>query len=292
MQVSIITINFRKPLLTIACIESMYESYKPLFEKGEFELLIVDNFSGDDSVEILEKEIKKKQYKNVHLLVHKENNGFGGGNNFGATHAKGDILLFLNNDTVVGKGLDEMFSYLQQHPEIGVLGGVLKNSNGTIQSSYGKFYNVAQVILLLLGFERLERRAKQQIAERVDWVKGACFMITKALFEKLHGFDENIFMYTEDMELCYRVMQSGKEVWTYPQVDIVHKDQGSSSRSFAIIHIYQGILYFYKKHRSGIEYFLVKLLLQSKAILLVLYGRLTKNEYLSSTYEKALNVLG
>lgn len=293
MELSIITINFRKPLLTIACIESVYKTYRNLFEKGVYELLIVDNLSGDESVSLLKKEIEKKQYKNVHLLPHTENNGFGGGNNYGEQHAKGKYVLFLNSDTVVGKGLDAMLSFLQDKPKIGVLGGMLKNFDGSEQSSLGKFYFLPHVFLLLLGMQRFEFIDKNPSqAQKVDWVKGACFMMQKDFFEKLHGFDEKIFMYTEDMELCYRVEKAEREVWFYPDVEILHKDQGSSSRSFAIISIYAGIMYFYKKHRNVLEQTVVKLLLQSKAILLVLYGKLTKSEYLVTTYEKALSVLG
>ena len=79
MKLSIITINFKKPFLTTSCIASVYTTYKTFFEKNAFELLIVDNFSQDESVAILEKEIKKQKYKNIHVLSHKENNGFGGG---------------------------------------------------------------------------------------------------------------------------------------------------------------------------------------------------------------------
>lgn len=292
MQLSIITINFRKPQLTVACMESVYRAYKEFFEKGEFELLIVDNLSGDDSLTILEKEIKKKGYKNVFLLPHEENNGFGGGNNFGVKHAKGEYVLFLNSDTIVEKGLDGMLSFIEGNAAIGVVGGMLKNFDGSQQSSLGKFYFLPQVFLLLLGMQRFEFIDKNpSTTQRVDWVKGACLMMKKDFFEKLHGFDENIFMYTEDMELCYRVMRAGKEIWFYPNVEILHKDQGSSSRSFAIVHIYEGVMYFYKKHRSFPERAVVKLLLQTKATILVLYGKLAKSEYLVTTYEKALRTL-
>lgn len=115
-------------------------------------------------------------------------------------------------------------------------------------------------------------------------------MIRKELFIKLHGFDEKIFMYMEDMELCYRVKKMGKDVSFYPQIDIIHADQGSSSRSFAVVHIYSGILYFYKKHKTYMEYLLVKLLLQSKALFLILYGKLVGSAYLVATYEKALSI--
>ena len=292
MQLSIITINYKKPELTIACLTSLYSQYKEQFEKNIFELLIVDNYSEDNSVETLEKEIKKQKYKNVSVLAHSENNGFGGGNNFGARSAKGDVLLFLNNDTVVGKGLTDMLVFLLDNEHIGVLGGILKNTDGTMQVSYDSFYSLPKVLLLLLGTQRLEKMYKNEnMPKKVDWVKGACLMMRKELFNTLGGFDEGIFMYTEDMELCYRIYKLGKQIWVYPDVAILHKDQGSSDRTFAIVQIYQGIMYFYKKHRSWIEQQVVKLLLQTKAVLLVLLGKLTKNDYLIMTYEKALSTL-
>ncbi len=290
MQLSIITINFKKPELTIACLTSLYSSYTQQFEKNLFEFLIVDNNSEDSSVEILEKEIKKKKYKNVTVLSNEKNSGFGGGNNFGAIHAKGDTLLFLNNDTVVGKGVGNMLTFLLDNPHIGVLGGILKNTNGTSQHSFDTFYSLPRVLLLLLGMQRFQFQNVVR-PQRVDWVKGACLMIGKDLFTSIGRFDEEIFMYTEDMELCYRASKIGKDVWVFPDIDIHHRDQGSSNRTFAIVNIYKGILYFYKKHRSLLEYSLVKLLLQSKAQILILLGKLIKNDYLTSTYEKALNTL-
>lgn len=291
MHLSIITINFKKPLLTIACIASVYATYQTFFEKNEFELLIVDNFSQDDSVAVLEKEIKKQKYRNVSVLAHKENNGFGGGNNFGVQHAQGEYLLFLNNDTIVGKGIDTMLSFLSEHPEIGIVGGPLQNPHDGQQSSAGKFYSVWRVILLLLGLQRFGLDASPIKLAKVDWVKGALLMMRKAFFEKLGGFDEKIFMYTEDMELCFRATKMGKSVWFYPDVQVVHEDQGSSNRTFAIVHIYQGIIYFYQKHQSAFALGVVKLLLQIKAVVLVSLGKVIKNSYLVSTYEKALNVI-
>lgn len=292
MKLSIITINFRKPSLTIACLKSVYASYRKFFEKNTFEFLIVDNFSEDNSIEIIEEEIKKKQYKNVSLLSHKENNGFGGGNNFGSKKAKGEYILFLNNDTTVsGDGIEKMVEFLDTNPKAGILGGELYNENGTPQVSTGTFYSLVPVLLLLLGFQRfgIIDKTPREITQ-VDWVKGAFMTIRKNVFEDLHGFDEHIFMYTEDMELCFRAKEKGYEVYFYPTKGIIHKDQGSSTRSFAIVNIYQNLLYFYQKHKSLTEYSLVKLLLQSKALLLILYGKLTKNTYFTQTYEKALKV--
>lgn len=291
MKLSIISLNFRKPELTLALMESLYMVYKKHFDQKEWEYIVVDNHSEDDSPKILKKAVEK--YVGFSFVQNPENNGFGAGNNLGVMHAKGEYILFLNNDTIVReKGIEEMFSYLQLHPEIAILGGELHNTDGTPQSSSGKFYTLGSLILLLLGMQRFGAIDKNPTGiTKVDWVKGALLMIKKSVFEKLGRFDEKIFMYTEDMELCYRANKRGYSSYFFPTDGIFHKDQGSSNRTFAIVNIYKNLLYFYKKHRPFWEYMLVKLLLQTKAILLILYGKLFKKEYFVDTYEKALAVV-
>ena len=290
MFISIVTLNFKKSELTIACMNSLYEQFNKEFENGTIELIIVDNASGDNSVEVLNNEIKKKHYKSMQLIPNKNNSGFGAGCNFGAAKAKGEYILFLNNDTLVkDKGLLEMGVYMDKHAEIAILGGQLRNFDGTLQPSAGNFYTLKNVLLLLIGMQRygLLDRSPKRITQ-VDWVKGGLLLIRKEVLKKLQGFDEKIFMYTEDMELCYRARLLGYKIYFYPYVLVLHADQGSSSRTFAIINIYKNLLYFYKKHRSRSEYQLLKSILRYKAITLIGIGKIFHNSYLTDTYGKAL----
>ena len=290
MLLSIITLNYKKPDITLACLESLYAQFGEEFKKAEMEVIVVDNDSQDDSIEKLQNAIQKDGYKNVQLIANNENGGFAKGNNRGAKLAKGDFLLFLNNDTLVkDRGLLEMAEYLKQHKDITILGGQLRNSDGTLQASSGKFYTLFNVFLLLLGMQKfgLLDKSPDEIDE-VDWVKGGLLMIQKDDFETLQGFDEKIFMYTEDMELCYRAKQRGKKIQFYPNVKVIHAEHGSANRSFAIVHIYKGLLYFYKKHRSGLEYFVLRILLQAKATVAILMGSITGNSTLVKTYKEAI----
>src|SRR5205807_1922254 len=123
---------------------------------------------------------------------------------------------------------------------------------------------------------------------KVDWVKGALLMIRRDVFEKLGGFDEKIFMYMEDMELCYRAHLAGYTISFYPDVDIRHKDQGSSNRTFAIVNIYKSLLYFYSKHKSKKEYDLLKALLLLKGYIAIMIGLLIGNKNLMERYQKAM----
>lgn len=292
MILSIVTLNYKKKDLTATCIDSLHKQYAQQIANNELEILVVDNASGDDSVPYLKDFVKNNKYKNTHIIAHTENAGFGKGCNIGARASKGNYLLFLNNDTLVkDSGLWDMVEYLNEHQEVSILGGQLTNSDGTLQSSAGKFYTLGNAFLLLLGFQKygILDISPHEIS-RVDWVKGALLMIRSQVFRKLGGFDENIFMYTEDMELCYRAKLAGYAVYFYPQIKVEHIDQGSSNRTFAIINIYKNLLYFYKKHRSKNEYRILKMMLRAKALTLIQVGKLTKNEYLTHTYEEALKV--
>ncbi len=284
--------NYKKPALTLACVASLHEQFGKEFEKNEMELIIVDNDSRDSSVEKLRESVRKNLYKSTHIIANKENGGFGKGNNVGVETAKGKYLLFLNNDTVVkDKGILDMASYLEDHEHVAILGGQLRNVDNTPQPSIGKFYTLYNAFLLLLGMQKfgLLDKSPVEIAE-VDWVKGGLLMIRAEIFRKLSGFDENIFMYTEDMELCYRATKAGYKVMFYPKVTVVHEEHGSGNRSFAIINIYKGLRYFYKKHKSLAEFQLLSIMLYMKAWIAIGIGTLTGNSNLVKTYREAIKL--
>ncbi|HUQ85026.1 MAG TPA: glycosyltransferase family 2 protein [Candidatus Limnocylindrales bacterium] len=290
MMLSIISINYKKSHLTINCIDSLYKLYNDDFEKNKFELIIVENGSEDDSLDFINIKIAKDSIKNIKVINNKKNEGFAKGCNIGAKEAKGKYLLFLNNDTtVMDKGIVRMVEYMDKNIDVSILGGQLTNVNGEKQSSAGKFYTLFNTFLLLLGMQKfgLIDKSFNKVTE-VDWVKGAMFMMRKDVFDKLSGFDEKIFMYIEDMELCYRAKKAGFRTFFYPDVSVIHQDQGSSSRSFAVANIYKGLLYFYKKHRSNMEYILVKAMLYVKAYVAITIGYITRNKYLTTTFRQAI----
>ena len=293
MLLSIITLNYKKSELTIRLLASINKMFRQELIDDELEVIIVDNKSPDNSVKIIQVAISHNKYKNMTLYQNKENAGFGRGNNYGAKKAKGKYFLFLNNDTMVkDRGIFEMAQYLEKHKEIAILGGQLRNFDGSLQPSSGKFYTPLNLTLLLMGAQKvgLLDKSPKKISE-VQWVKGAVFMIRKEVFEKLGGFDPNIFMYTEDMELCYRAKLAGYKIYFYPYTQVFHIDQGSSNKTFAILNVYKNMLYFYRKHRTKAEYIYVKWLLNAKAQFSLFIGRCINNQYLISTYGQAINTV-
>lgn len=294
MKLSIVTLNFKKKDLTLECVTSVYKQYQKQFERNEFEVIIVDNFSEDGSVEFLTKAIEKNKYKNVYLYANKENAGFSKGCNFGEQYAKGEYVLFLNNDTqVLGEGFVGMTEFLDSRPHIGILGGRMENEDRTPQPSAGKFYTFFNAVIMILGLQRLGLLySSPTTIKKVDWVSGGCMMVREKVFEKLGGFDNEVFMYFEDVDLCFRARKEGFLTYFYPNVTTIHVGQGSSSRTFAIVNIYRGLIYFYKKHMPNWQTNMIKLLLNLKAHILIQMGKILKNAYLTSTYEEALTILG
>lgn len=232
------------------------------------------------------------QYKNVTVIENAENLGFGKGCNEGEKKTKGKYVLFLNSDTIaLNKGFIEMADFLQKHQEAAVIGGKMKNPNGSTQLSAWKFYTLWNLLFVLLGFERfgLHRVDTSDIA-RVDWVTGGCMMVNKAIFEKLGGFDKEIFMYIEDMEYCFRAKKRGYLTYFFPFTDIIHTSHASSNKEFAVINIYKNILYFYKKHFPYWQYIVARFLLRIKAQALFIIGKASGNSYFINTYGKIIAI--
>jgi len=292
MKLSIVILSYNTKDLTLNCLKSVVSEYKKEMEKKELEIIVVDNDSHDDSITSIKRYVSNIKYDGIiQTIQNKENVGFGRGCNIGAKAAKGKCILFLNSDTrVLDKGFMSMAGFLEENSGVGVLGGRITNDDGSVQKSCGKFYNLFNLLIMLFGFERFGfLRSSPNRIQKVDWVSGACLMVRSDIFRKLTGFDETFFMYIEDMEICFRAKKLGFLTYFYPNLTLRHKSLGSSNRTFAIINIYKGILYFYTKHKTRFEYLIVKTLLIFKAEILILIGFLTFNPELRNRYKKAIS---
>ena len=182
----------------------------------------------DDSVDMV-----RRDFPGCTLIASKENLGFGRGNNLGAARSTAPILLFLNPDTRVTDGaLAELLFFMNEHPQYGAAGGRICDGDGEQELSAGTWPTLLSLILdrILVRFPslcgRLEHLAHHyrdyEKQREVGWVTGAYLCIRRDLFEQLSGFDPDIFMYYEDVELCYRVWASGSRVCYFPGASIIH----------------------------------------------------------------------
>lgn len=277
-EVSIIILTYNSAHFIGELIKSLHEFGK------DSEIIIVDNDSKDDTVKIA------KKFEEVNIFETGKNLGFAKGINYGAQRAKGELFLFINPDAVFKKGkLADMVSVLKENENAAIVGGKLIGRSGKPEKSAGKFFNLFETIMMVLGLdEKIGVRFSPNSLSKVDFVSGGFMMVRANVFKRLNGFDENFFMYVEDMELCYRVRKFGFDTFFTPDVVIAHAGQGSSNRTFAIINIYKGLLYFFKKHKNVLEYWIIKIALNLKAVSVYFLGVVTNNSYYKETYRKAL----
>lgn len=258
------------------------------------EVIVVDNGSKDDSVEMVKKLIKEN--KVIKLIENQKNLGFARGNNVGIKAAQGKYILLLNSDTLLkDNAFCPMINFMEKNPEVSVLGPRLLNQDGTWQASAGRFPTLPVVGIMLFkehfGGSQYVRTSPLKTCE-VDWVMGAALMTKRATFEKIGFLDENMFMYMEEVEWCYRVKKAGEKIFFSPKAEIIHLGQASSptGRKDPILNIYKGLIYFYKKHQSPLKLAILRFLLKLKAGGAFLFGYLTGNHYLKETYGEAFKI--
>lgn len=297
IDLSIIIPEYNTKNLLNNCLYSIYEQTKNI----AFEVIVVDNASQDNSASMI-----KTKYPQVKLIANSMNVGFGKANNQALKMSKGKFILFLNSDTVIlDKAIEKALAFIDQNKEIDILGCKLIYPNGLIQPSGGFFPKLRQVFCWMFSLDNLALVSKiikpyqqtrtdfyQQLQE-CDWVTGAFLLLKKKVVDKIGGFDEKFFMYSEEIDFCYRAKKAGFRVWFYPEAKIIHQKGKSSPDGFAtaVLGEYQGIQKFYQKYKPGWEQPILKILLKIGAILrIVFFGILKGDTRIKKIYEKAFRL--
>lgn len=270
MDISIIIPSFNTRRLLKKCLLSIYKSLERSYIK--YEIIVVDNASTDGSFEMV-----KDKFPKVNIIKNKNNIGYGKANNQAEKLANGKYILFLNSDIKAQDiAIEKLYKFISKNSEVKIAGGKLLNPDKTSQPSCGPFYSlpVAFAVLFLRGDKfRLTRYSPNKV-KVVDWLSGACIMMEKKVFEKVGKFDESIFMYMEEVEFLYRAKKLGYNAYFYPEARFVHFGAASSKgKQQPIINIFQGLVYFYKEHKSGAELFILQLMLLTKAIIGIAVGK-------------------
>jgi len=267
MDVSIILVNYNTKQLTLDCIDTIYKYTEGL----SFEIIIVDNHSSDGSIEVLSHD------ERVRFFDSGDNLGFGLANNLGVEKATGKYVFLLNTDTLLTYNVIKvLYDYMESHQLVGVVGVGLLDAEGNNNAAYVKFPSVCHTFRLCLQyFERhcgLKSKSKQlEIFGNevdVDGVTGADMFVRKELFDEAGGFDKDIFMYGEEVELQYRIAELRYRRVLLPGEHIIHLEGGSSPSErknrlsfFVLYSMLRGKCIFYRKHKNAV-YRLVALLLE------------------------------
>jgi GT2 family glycosyltransferase len=220
---------------------------------------VVDNNSMDGSVEKI-----KKEFPNVVLFENKINTGFSKAANQGAENSKGKYLMFLNPDTLFTEdSISKIYNAALLKKNLGALGPTLVDQNGSKQQSTWKKPTLLNTFLSLtyldfLNYQKNYKNKKFNKISKVDNISGAAIFIPKNIFNKLEGFNENLF-WMEDIDLCIRLNQKGYFVYYYTETKIIHFIGKSASKNYkvSISNQLKSKIKYFRIHHSKIDRFLV-----------------------------------
>ena len=251
MKLSVVIVNYNvRPYLT-ACLDSVQRALEGI----ESEVFVVDNHSDDDSVEVI-----SRDYAWVHLINNRENLGFSKANNIAIRQAQGEYILLLNPDTVVAEEtLKGVIDFMDQHPKAGGAGVRMHNADGTLAPESRRAIPTPFVAARkMLGFTKRYYMSylSWDAPAQIEVVSGAFMLLRHKAIYEVGMLDEDFFMYGEDIDLSYRLLQGGWQNWYLPY-DIVHyKGQSTSKSDFRYVHVfYQAMLIFFHKHYSHLSFF-------------------------------------
>lgn len=217
--ISILTVVFNKVEYTRKCLETLYKNTDASLN---FEVVVVDNASFDGTAQFLKQ--ASSRYPNLRVVQNDENLGFVGGNNVGATHARGRYLCFLNNDTEVGRGwLEPVIQALDGDPSVGAVGSKLVYPDGQLQEAGGIIFSDASGV----NYGRFDHPAHPEynFVREADYCSGAALTVRTELFRALGGFDERYApAYFEDADLCFGIREQGYRVIYHHESEVVHHE--------------------------------------------------------------------
>ncbi len=258
MDLSIIIVNWNSADYVKNCLTSLRANAKGV----DYETIVVDNGSFDSCGRMI-----ADLFPGVIFLQSSENMGFARANNFGAERAKGRHLLFLNPDTeITGNAVGEMLTVIGRQPRAGVIGCKLLNTDLTVQTScIQPFPSILNQVLDADILQRLFPRMSlwgtaplvmdQKESAKVEVVSGACMMIKSTVFREIAGFSPEYFMYTEDIDLCYKARRAGYVNYYTGSVSVIHHGGGSSQNQkenfHANVQMRESISKFLRKTRGA-----------------------------------------
>ena len=305
MKLSVIIVNYNVKYYLDQCIRSVLHAFEVMQgsanletgadsseENGIAELIVVDNHSADGSVDYLEQRYPQEQYPMVRFVESSHNLGFARANNIAIRQSRGEYVLLLNPDTIVGEDvLKKCVDFMDVHENAGAVGVRMLNATGKRAMESRRGLPTPMVSFFkMLGFcnrwphHRLFGKYYMGYLpwdepSQIEVVSGAYCMLRRKALDEVGLLDEDFFMYGEDIDLSYRVLKGGYHNYYLP-VDILHyKGESTQKSSFRYVHVfYEAMLIFFRKHYSGMTFLLslpIKTAIYAKA-LMALVGMLSE----------------
>ena len=292
MKVLVSLINYNSLDFILSCLEDIFAQET----NHSFKVVVFDNDSPDKSADEI-----KSRFPKIHLIKNDKNLGFGKAHNLVAKEfiQDFDAMLSVNPDVSFEKDtFEKMFNSFNEEKKTGVLSGKIYKPNHSLDSNGGDYpFGLALFNWLFnlefLGFKTNFHRSESEYFEKkheVDWVGGTFLLVSKELIEENGLFNEDYFMYFEDVELSYRAKQKGYAVILDPQFAVTHHSGGSSDnpRYFQWSNEYKNLLLFYRNNFGFLSSLFVKILVYISIVLrIVAFGLLGKTKT-AQTYLKVL----
>jgi len=281
IQLSVILVNYNTKDFTKNCITSIGQNIAGI----SYEIIVVDNNSADNSVEFLNKLFGNK----VQVIPCQHNYGFAIANNIGVVKSRGEFVLFLNTDAIISNDIiNKLVSYLVNNPEVSAASCRLLNSDGSIQLNNYKMWSLSLELMrrskikLLIGdkvqdlalkalralslkdnniFTYLNSSNQQIATVEVNNISGACFLVRREILDSVGCFDENYFLYYEDVDLCKKIIGDGGKIVLLPDLGVVHLVGASDpNKQFGFVQLEElkSCFYYFQKHHGRISNAILK----------------------------------
>ena len=290
LKLSVIIVNYNVKYYLDQCIRSVLRAFEEMNTPAE--IIVVDNHSADGSVDYLEQRYPQKLFPMVRFVRSAHNLGFARANNIAIRQSRGEYVLLLNPDTIVGEdALKASVDFMDAHEDAGAVGVRMLGAQGrrALESRRGLPTPMVS-FFKMLGFcnrwphHRLFGKYYMGYLpwdepSQIEVVSGAYCMLRRKALDEVGLLDEDFFMYGEDIDLSYRVLKGGYHNYYLP-VDILHyKGESTQKSSFRYVHVfYEAMLIFFRKHYSGMTFLLslpIKTAIYAKA-LMALVGMLSE----------------
>lgn len=290
LKLSVIIVNYNVKYYLDQCIRSVLRAFVLMHTPAE--IIVVDNHSADGSVDYLEKRYPQMLYPMVRFVRSAHNLGFARANNIAIRQSRGEYVLLLNPDTIVGEDtLKASVDFMDAHEDAGAVGVRMLGAQGRRAMESRRGLPTPMVSFFkMLGFcnrwphHRLFGKYYMGYLPwdepcQIEVVSGAYCMLRRKALDEVGLLDEDFFMYGEDIDLSYRVLKGGYHNYYLP-VDILHyKGESTQKSSFRYVHVfYEAMLIFFRKHYSGMTFLLslpIKTAIYAKA-LMALVGMLSE----------------
>lgn len=280
MDLSIIIVNWNTRDLLAQCLQSITD-YALTDESFAIETVVVDNASADDSIVIVQ-----QRFPWVKLIENQENVGFARANNQAIRQSQGRFILLLNSDAQLVPGaVTTMIRFLDSNPKAGIASVPIASPDGNPQFCYGDFPNLYRDFRALFGLHRWDLSCWKTLDKprQVDWVSGACLMARRKTLDHIGLLDESFFMFGEEVDLCYRAVKAGWQVFLIPSTPVLHVRAGSSGKTAErILRLYRGRLRYAEKHFGAIRSRLIWLMIMISTMGKLIYYEAA--DYLTSEF--------